>query len=138
MPTLSTLPVLLTLLTTSAPALSPHEMIPFLRVISASLGAANAGRVACRDIDVAMQLKKDGLSPDAKAPLAFAASDGQIKDYLAEGKLVVVASELGFKSGAGIAIYRDAGKPVMVVNLKNASAAGFTLSDALLKIAKVK
>jgi hypothetical protein len=136
MPALFTLPTLLALLSSATPALTPKEMSPFLRVISASVGTA--GRIACRDIDVAMQLKKDGISPDAKAPVAFATSDGQIRDYLAEGKLVVCASEAGIKDGAGIAIFREAGRPVMVVSLKNASAAGFTLSDALLKIARVK
>lgn len=136
MASLFTLPVLMTLLTTASPVLTPKEMSPFLRVISASVGAA--GRIACRDIDVAMQMKQDGLSPDAKAPVAFAANDGQIKDYLAEGKLVVCASEVGFRAGAGIAIFREGGKPVLVVNLKNATAAGYTLSDALLKIARVK
>jgi len=122
----------------ATPALTPSELSPFLRVISASLGPEAAGRVACRDIDVAMQLKKDGLSPDAKAPLAFAVSAAQIKAYLEESKLVVCGDEHGLKEGAAIALFKQAGKPVMAVSVKNANAAGIKLSDALLKIARVE
>jgi hypothetical protein len=111
-------------------------MIPFLKVISASVGTP--GRVACKDIDLSIQFKKDGLSPDAKAPVAFAVSSAQIKAYLADGKLVVCGEELGLKEGASIAVFKENGKPVLVVNLKNAAATGLTLSDALLKIARVR
>ena len=131
-------PALVTTLAAASPGLSPKEMCPFLRVISASLGAEAAGRVACRDIDVAMELKHGGLSPDAKAPLAFAASDAQIVEYLAQGKLVVCATEPGLKQGAAIALLKEGGKPVLVVSLKNANAAGVALSDALIKIARVQ
>ena len=131
-------PILVSSLAAVSPGLSPKEMSPFLRVISASLGAEAAGRVACKDIDVAMDLKQDGLSPDAKAPLAFAVSSAQIAEYLAQGKLVVVATELGLKQGAAIALLKEGGKPVLVVSLKNANAAGVALSDALIKIARVQ
>jgi len=131
-------PVLVTSLTAAPPGLSPKEMSPFLRVISASLGAEAAGRVACKDIDLAMDLKQDGLSPDAKAPLAFAVNAAQIAEFLGQGKLVVCATEAGLKQGAAIALLKEAGKPVLVVSLKNANAAGITLSDALMKIARVQ
>ena len=130
------IPVLLTMLSTSPARLTPAEMTPFLRVISASAGAP--GRVACRDIDVSIQLKKDGLSPDAKSPVAWAASDSQLKSFLAEGKLVVCGESSGLKAGASIAVFKENGKTVIAVSIKNAAAGGFTLSDALLKIATVK
>ena len=136
MPTFLPIIAVLSLLATSTPLLSPGELTPFLRVISASMGAP--GRVACKDIDLSMQLKKDGLSPDAKAPMAFAVSPAQIKTYLADGKLVVCGEEALLKEGASIAIFKEGGKSVMVVSLKNASASGFTLSDTLLKIARAK
>jgi hypothetical protein len=124
-------------LATTTPHLSPAELTPFLRVISASLGTP--GRVACKDIDLSMQLKKDGLSPDGGAPLAWANSGNQIKGYLAGGnRLVVCGEENGLKEGASIAIFKENGKPVLVVSIKNATANGFTLSDALLKIATRK
>jgi len=129
--------VLCLLATSTPPHLSPAELSPFLKVISASLGTP--GRVACKDIDLSIQLKKDGLSPDGGAPLAWAASEGQIHTFLAAGnRLVVCGDEAGLKEGASIAIFRERGKPVLVVSVKNAAANGFTLSDALLKIATKK
>jgi hypothetical protein len=111
-------------------------MTPFLKVITSSVGSP--GRVACKDIDLSVQLKKDGLSPDAKAPVAYAVSSAQIKAFLADGKLVVCGEEPGLKEGASIAVFKENGKPVLVVNLKNAAATGLTLSDSLLKIARVR
>jgi len=121
-------------LATAAPQLSPAERDPFLRVLSAGAGAP--GRIACKDIDQAMQMKKDGLSPDAKAPVAWAANAAQIKDYLAEGKLVVSGDPADFKAGASIVITREHGKPALIIDSRNAAASGVTLSDTVLKIAR--
>ena len=118
-----------------SPQVSPTELTPFLKVISASVGAP--GRIACRDMDLGMQLKKSGFSPDAKAPLAWAANLDQLKAYLAEGKLVVAGDAGMLAEGAGIAIVKEQGKPVILINRKNVQASGATLSDALLKISKV-
>jgi len=126
--------VLLLSLSAAEPQISPGELSPFLRVIANSAGCP--GRIACRDIDEAMQLKKDGLSPDAKAPVAWAASPAQIKAYLAEGKLVVSGDPASFKEGASIVIAKEHGKPVVVIDTRNAAASGVTLSDALMKIAR--
>jgi hypothetical protein len=121
-------------LSTAAPHITPAELSPFLRVISAGAGAP--GRIACKDIDEAMQMKKDGLSPDAKAPVAWAANLAQIKAYLAEGKLVVSGDPADFKEGVGIVITREHGKPEVIIDTKNAAASGVPLSDTLMKIAK--
>jgi len=134
---LTPIPMILLALSATPPHLTPAELVPFLKVISASLGTP--GRVACKDIDLSMQLKQDGLSPDGSAPVAWAASEVQIRNYLAAGsRLVVCGDEAGLKDGASIAIFREGGKPVLVVSVKNAAANGFTLSDALLKIATRK
>ena len=132
MPPLFPVSVLMSVLSTTTPHLSPAEMTPFLRVISASVGVP--GRVACRDIDISIQLKKDGLSPDATSPVAWAASGSQIATFLTEGKLVVCGRESGLKDGASIAVFKEGGKPVMAVSPRNAALGGFILSDALLKI----
>ena len=119
-----------------SPLVSAGELTPFLKVISASAGTP--GRIACRDLDLAMELKKSGLSPDAKAPVAWAANENQLKAFLAEGKLVIGGDPAMLAQGAGIAIVKSkAGKPEILVNAKNVAAAGITLSDALLKISKV-
>ena len=131
------LPILICSLASTTPKLTPAELTPWLRVISASMGTP--GRVACKDLDLSMQLKKDGLSPDGGAPLAWAASENQIKGYLASGnRLVVCGEEAGLQLGASIAIFKEGGKPVLVLSIKNAAANGFTLSDALVKIAARK
>jgi hypothetical protein len=126
--------VLLLSLSSAEPQISPSELSPFLRVISSAAGCP--GRIACRDIDEAMQMKKDGLSPDAKAPVAWAASPAQIKAYLAEGKLVVSGDPAAFKDGVSIVVAKEHGKPVVVIDTRNAAASGITLSDALMKIAR--
>lgn len=133
MPTLPAL-ILLLGLPTAAPRLSPAELSPFLKVISAGAGAP--GRVACRDIDEAIQMKKDGLSPDAKAPVAWAANAAQIKAYLAEGKLVVTGDPADFEAGASIVVTRESGKPVLIIDNRNAAASGIALSDTVMKIAR--
>lgn len=112
------------------------ELATILKVLSASAGAP--GRVACRDLDLSLELKRSGLSPDARSPLAWAASPDQMKEYLAEGKLVVVGSEALLREGAGIAILREKGKPVIVVATKNVANAGVKLSDAVMKIARLR
>jgi hypothetical protein len=115
---------------------SGPELATILKVLSASAGAP--GRVACRDMDLSLELKRSGLSPDAKSPLAWAASPDQLKDYLAEGKLVVVGSETLLREGAGIAIVREKGKPVIVVATKNVASTGVKLSDAVMRIARLR
>jgi hypothetical protein len=126
---------LVLLVSPAPPAVSPGELTSFLKVISASAGAP--GRIACKDMDLSIQLKKNGLSPDAKAPLAWAANEEQLRGYLAEGKLVVTGDAGLLAAGAGIAIVRENGKPVIRVQACNLAASGVTLSDALLKISKV-
>jgi len=128
--------VLFTTAMAGTPPVSAAELTPFLKVITASAGAP--GRIACRDIDLSMQLKKDGLSPDAKSPVAWAASASQLATYLAEGKLVVAGDAAMLSQGAGIAIIKEQGKPVIIINPKNVAASGVTLSDALMKIARIR
>ena len=117
------------------PQVPVGELTPFLKVITASAGAP--GRIACRDMDLGLELKRSGLSPDAKSPLAWATNQTQLKDYLAEGKLVVTGDLALLATGAGIAIVKEHGKPVILINAKNVAVSGVTLSDSLLKIAKV-
>jgi hypothetical protein len=128
--------LLVSLVSAAAPAVSTGELTSFLKVISASAGAP--GRIACRDMDLSFELKKNGLSPDAKAPLAWAANEDQLRTFLAEGKLVVGGNAAMLTAGAAIAITKENGKPVILVSAKNVAAAGVTLSDALLKISKLK
>ena len=55
-----------------------------------------------------------------------------------DGKLVVVGDAALLAAGAGIAIVKDkAGKNAILVNAKHVAKSGITLSDALLKIARI-
>ena len=131
------IPMVITLLATTTPPMTPAELSPFLRVISASMGTP--GRVAVKDIDLSMQLKKDGLSPDGGAPLAWAKNENQARTFLSGGgRLVACGEESLLKEGASIAIFKEGGRPVIVLSVKNAAANGFTFSDALLKMATRK
>ncbi len=127
--------LLLPVAVTGAGRVPAGELANFLKVIAASVGAP--GRVACRDMDLSIQLKKGGLSPDAKSPVAWAANEDQLKAYLGEGKLVVTGDREMLRAGAGIAVIRENGKPVILVHSRNVAASGITLTDALLKIARV-
>ena len=53
-------------------------------------------------------------------------------------RLVACGDEGLLKDGASIAIFKEGGRPVIVLSLKNAAANGFTFSDALLKMATRK
>lgn len=110
--------------------------MPFLKVVTASAGAPV--RIACRDMDMSMALKRGGVSPDAKAPVAWAANGEQLKDYLAEGKLVVAGDVAMVSMGAGVAIVMEKGKPLILINLRSVQASCVTLSDALMKISRVR
>ena len=131
------LPVLILMPVASAttPRVSPVELTPFLKVITTSAGSP--GRIACRDMDLGLQLKKSGVSPDASSPLAWAANETQLKDYLAEGKLVVAGDATLLASGATIAVVKEHGKPVILISARNLAASKVTLSDSLMKISRV-
>lgn len=118
----------------SADPLSVQELAALLRVLSAQAGFA--GRIACRDLDMTMQLKKDGLSTDPRSAIAWAANADQARAYRAEGKFVVCSDLALFKEGAALAIVRESGKMGLVLHTANAQGTGVTLSDAILKVAK--
>lgn len=42
----------------------------------------------------------------------------------------------GFKEGVAIVVAKEHGKPVVVIDTRNAAASGVALSDALMKIAR--
>jgi len=118
----------------AADPLSVQELAALLRVLSTQAGFA--GRIACRDLDMTIQLKKDGLSTDPRSAIAWAATAEQARSYKAEGKFVVCADSALFKEGASLAIVRENGKMGLVLHAANSQGTGVTLSDAILKVAK--
>lgn len=111
-----------------------EELAALLRVLTAQAGFA--GRIACRDLDMTVQLKKVGLSTDYRSSIAWAATADQARAYRAEGKFVVCADPALFKDGAAMAIVRENGQMGLVLHAANSQSTGVTLSDAILKVAK--
>lgn len=117
---------------TEAP--TAEELAALLRVLTTQAGFA--GRIACRDLDMTVQLKKVGLSTDYRSSIAWAATPDQARAYKAEGKFVVCADPILFKDGAAMAIVREKGQMGLVLHAANAQGTGVTLSDTILKVAK--
>jgi len=113
---------------------SAEELAALLRVLTTQAGFA--GRIACRDLDMTVQLKKVGLSTDFRSSIAWATTPDQARAYKAEGKFVVCADPALFKDGAAMAIVREKGQMGLVLHGANAQGTGVTLSDTILKVAK--
>lgn len=113
---------------------STQELATLLRVLSAQAGTP--GRIACKDIDLSLQMKKDGLSTDPRSPVAWASDAAQARAYKADGKFVICADPALLKEGAALAVVREGGRTGLLLHSANAQASGLTLSDAILKVAK--
>lgn len=121
--------------TLSGEALSTSELAGFLKPLSANAGSP--GRIACKDVDMAMALKKQGISLDPRASAAWATTTEQVKTYLGEGKFVICPDPKLLEEGASLAIVRRQGHPVLLLHAKNAKTSGVQLSDNLMKIAQL-
>lgn len=134
MPALPTLPAILVLAAQLPPGLTPADLSRILSVLAQQAGAP--GRVACRDIDITMQLENDGISTDPRSPVAWASDAGQARAYAEARKFVVCGQESLLASGGCLAITRRNGKVELVLHLANSKASGVQLSDSLLKAAR--
>lgn len=119
----------------SASDLSVQELAGFLKVISANAGSP--GRIACRDIDMAMALKKSGISTDVRSVAAWAVDASQTRTYATEGKFIICPNPTLLREGASLAILREQGHPVLLLHAGHAKATGVQLSDNLMKIARI-
>lgn len=122
------------ILSQASATFSTQELASLIRVLSAQAGTP--GRIACRDLDLSIQLKKDGLSTDPRSPVAWASDANQARNYRAEGKFVLCADPALLKEGAALALVREGGRTGLILHTVNAQASGLTLSDAILKVAK--
>jgi hypothetical protein len=107
-----------------------------LRVAAASSGSEN--RVACADAEVASELKLLGVELDPKAKVAWAANEQDVKTLAQNGHLVVCGRQSFLAKGAGIALALEGGRPVVYLSIGNVKASKVTLSDSIIKIAKVQ
>ena len=128
-------PVLIafTCLPLPAEGVSVEEAAKFLLILASSAGSE--GRVACKEMDMAMQLKKREISVDAKANVAWAFNPAQTKFYLGEKKLVVCNSRKLFANGGAIAFERVNNRLVIFYNQVNLEKSGVHLPDSFLRSA---
>jgi len=122
-------------LVTPSGILSTTELAIYLKLIGSNAGCP--GRIACRDVDVAMQLKKDGISVDSRSIVAWASTENQVTAFTESNKFVICANPEFLQKGACLAIFRERGKIILVLNIKNARATGIQLSPDLIKVAKI-
>jgi hypothetical protein len=126
-------------LVASASLPAPAEGVPvpeaakFLLILAASAGSE--GRVACKEMDMVMQLKKQEISVDAKANVAWSFTPEQTRFYASQGKLVVCSSRGLFTEGGAIAFERIGGRLTIFVHQANLGKSGISLPDSFLRAA---
>jgi len=108
-----------------------EEAAKFLLILASSAGSE--GRVACKEMDMAMQLKKREISVDAKANVAWAFTPEQTRFYSGQGKLVVCNSRKLFTDGAAIAFERTNGRLTVFYHPTNLERSGVRLPDSFLR-----
>lgn len=116
-----------------AQGVSVEEAAKFLLILASSAGSE--GRVACKELDMVIQLKKQEISVDAKANIAWAFTPDQTKFYASQGKLVACNSRRLFVDGGVIAFERIGGKLIIFVHQANLGRSGIILPDSFLRVA---
>ena len=86
----------------ATPKLTVKELGGFLKVIVASAGAADQGRMDCLDDAVTEEMKSRGLTLDVRSRIAFAANLVQVRTFNAVDKLIVCTDKTFLKEGATI------------------------------------
>lgn len=108
-----------------------EEAAKFLLILATSAGSE--GRVACKELDMVIQLKKQAISVDAKAHVAWAFTAEQTKFYAAESKLVVCNHRKLLEAGGAIAFERIHGRLTVFVHPANLGRSGVKLPDSFLR-----
>lgn len=109
------------------------EAAKFLIILANSAGSE--GRVACKELDMVIQLKKQEISVDAKANVAWAFTPEQTRFYAGQGKLVVCSSRKLFAEGGAIAFERIGGRLTIFVNQANLAKSALALPETFLRMA---
>jgi len=109
------------------------EAAKFLLILASSAGSE--GRVACKELDMVIQLKKQDISVDAKANVAWAFTPEQTRFYAGQGKLVICSSRKLFADGGAIAFERISGRLTVFVHQGNLAKSAVTLPDSFLRMA---
>lgn len=108
------------------------EAAKLLLILANSAGSE--GRVACKELDMVIQLKKQDISVDAKANVAWAFTPEQTRTYAGQGKLVVCSSRKLFAEGGVIAFERINGRLTVFVHQGNLAKNAVTLPESFLRM----
>jgi hypothetical protein len=125
--------VVLVAMPLTAEGVSVEEAAKYLLIMATSAGSE--GRVACKELDMVIQLKKQEISVDAKANVAWAFTPAQTKFYLGEKKLVVCSSRKLFADGGAIAFERINGRLTVFYHPANLQKSGIHLPESFLRTA---
>jgi hypothetical protein len=117
----------------SAEGITVEEAAKFLLILASSAGSE--GRVACKELDMVMQLKKSEISVDAKANIAWSFTPEQTKFYSGQGKLVVCNQRKFFADGGVVAFERISGRLTIFVHQANLGRSGVSLPESFLRMA---
>jgi hypothetical protein len=118
----------------SAGELPGEVQAKFIKILCSSAGSA--GKVVCRDLALAGELGKVGVTADPGSKVAWAGSEAEVKALKGGGKMVICGKLEWLPAGGAIAIVEEGGKPQIYLHMGNIAASGVTLSDAVLKIGK--
>jgi hypothetical protein len=122
--------VLLAALPALAEGLPVEMAAKYLLIVAEAAGST--GRIACRETDMAIFLKKQGISVDAKASTAWAFTPAQAKAFGEEGKFVVCNSKKLLTEGGCLAFEKVGGRVTVFVHQENLKRSGVKLPDAIL------
>jgi hypothetical protein len=125
--------VVLVAMPLAAEGVPVEEAAKYLLILATSAGSE--GRVACKELDMVVQLKKQEISVDAKANVAWAFTPAQTKFYLGEKKLVVCSSRKLFADGGAIAFERINGRLTVFYHPANLEKSGIHLPESFLRTA---
>lgn len=95
----------------------------------------SAGKIAIKDAAMIAPLGGIGVSVDAGAKVAYAASDADLAAF--KGKLIICPRMEMLSKGGALAIVEEGGKPAIYLNMPNVTASGVAVSEVILKIGKV-
>lgn len=115
-------------------ALPMEDAAKHLLTIAASAGFQ--GRIACRDLDMSVALKRQGISTDPRSSIAWAATAPQVELYQTDRKLILCGDKALLQQGAAIALVSEGGRLVIYLHSKHATLAAVPVPEPILKIAR--
>ena len=115
--------------------LAPTPLSRLLKAIAVNSGEG-ISRVACNDEEVARALRREGVRVDPTASLAWAATEGEVKELSKSGKLVICPNLSWVDAGAAVVVQVEGGRPVYYLFQDQAKRSGVYLKAVVYHYAK--